>query len=413
MYIVISFLLRGRETAAGTRSHGVRALPVPAERPGFAILRGSFLVAARALFIAIGSFRCNNDHPAIPANRTRVSARAPAQPREQPRGEPMPVRTVAILVYEGVQALDVAGPVDVFAEASRLLPPDEGYESLLVAETIDPVRTSNGTRILPDRCLEHAKDSFAVVLVAGGECLYNGVRPSDAILDWLSSAAARADLYGAVCAGAFALGHAGLLDHRSCTTHWGAAAALARDFPRAKVDSDRIFVRDGRLVTSAGITAGIDMALALVTWHHGPGVALAVAKHLVVVAQRRGGQSQFSPFLAEAPHEESLIGRVQAHVLDHLGAPLSVEALAAVTGMSVRSFARHFAGEANMTPREYVERARIDAARNLLEAGALPLKAVAYDCGFGDADRMRAVFSRRLGVTPADYREQFRASRSA
>lgn len=321
----------------------------------------------------------------------------------------MPVRTVAILVYEGVQALDVAGPVDVFAEASRLLPPGEGYESVLVAETVDPVRTSNGTRIVPDRCLRDAKDSFAVVLVAGGESLYNGARPSDEILDWLGSAAARADLYGAVCAGAFALGHAGLLDHHSCTTHWGAAAALARDFPLAKVESDRIFVRDGRLVTSAGITAGIDMALALVTQHHGPRVALAVAKHLVVVAQRRGGQSQFSPFLAEAPKEESLLARVQIHVLDHLRSALSVEELAATTGMSVRSFSRRFAEEAKMTPREFVEGARIDAARNLLETDELPLKAVAYDCGFGDADRMRAVFSRRLGVTPAEYREQFRA----
>lgn len=321
----------------------------------------------------------------------------------------MPTRTVAILIYEGVQALDVAGPLDVFAEATRQLTPGEGYDIVLVAETIDPVRTSNGTRIVPDRCLRDAKDSFAVVLVAGGECLYNGERPNDDVLGWLSSAAARADLYGAVCAGAFALGHAGLLDHRSCTTHWGAAAALARDFPRAKVDADRIFVRDGRLVTSAGITAGIDMALALVTQHHGAQVALAVAKHLVVVAQRRGGQSQFSPLLAEAPSEESLLARVQAHVLDHLRSALSVEELAAITGMSVRSFSRHFVEEAGITPREFVERARIDAARSLLEAGELPLKAVAYDCGFGDADRMRAAFSKRLGITPAGYREQFQA----
>jgi len=319
----------------------------------------------------------------------------------------MPVRTVAILVYDGVQALDVAGPLDVFAEASRQIAPADGYDIVLVAETLDPVRTSNGTRIVPDRCLSDARDSFSVVLVAGGECLYNGLRPGDAVLDWLCSAAARADLYGAVCAGAFALGHARLLDHRACTTHWGAAAALANAFPHAKVDADRIFVRDGRLVTSAGITAGIDLALALVAQHHGAQVALAVAKHLVVVTQRRGGQSQFSPFLAEPPSEDSLVGRVQAHVRDHLGATLSVEELSAVMGMSVRSFSRHFAAESNMTPREFVERARMDAARSLLELGDLPLKAIAYDCGFGDADRMRAVFSRRLGVTPATYREQF------
>lgn len=162
-------------------------------------------------------------------------------------------------------------------------------------------------------------------------------------------------------------------------------------------------------MTSAGVTAGIDLSLALVAEHHGPKVALAVAKQLVVVAQRRGGQSQFSPFLAETPGEETLVARVQAHVLDHLRSALSMEELAAATGMSVRSFSRHFAAEARMTPREFVERARIDAARNLLEASELPLKTVAYNCGFGDADRMRAVFSRRLGVTPVEYRAQFHA----
>ena len=319
----------------------------------------------------------------------------------------MPVKTVAMFVYDGVQALDVAGPIDVFAEASRNVAHEDRYEIVLIAEALGPVRTSNGTRIVPDRHMDEAKDSFAVVLVAGGEALYLGMRPSDAVLAWLSSAAARADLYGAVCAGAFALGHARLLDHRQCTTHWGAAARLAEAFPLAQVNADRIFLHDGRLVTSAGITAGIDLALAIVAQHHGPKVALTVAKHLVVVTQRRGGQSQFSPFLTAAPNEESLTARVQTHVSDHIGAALSVEELADVAGMSVRSFSRHFAQEAGMTPREFVERARIDAARNLLESGELPLKAIAYDCGFGDTDHMRSVFARRFGVTPVQYREQF------
>jgi transcriptional regulator GlxA family with amidase domain len=319
----------------------------------------------------------------------------------------MPVQRVAILIYDGVQALDVAGPVDVFAEASRSVAQEDRYEIILVAEGLDPVRTSNGTRILPDRSLAEAKDSFAVVLVAGGEALYLGVRPSDAVLAWLVSAAARADLYGAICAGAFALGHARLLDHRRCTTHWGCAAALAEAFPHAKVEPDCIFLRDGRLVTSAGITAGIDLALAIVNQHHGPQVALAVAKHLVVVAQRRGGQSQFSPFLTAPPSEDSLKARVQTYVVNNLHAALSIEQLAGAARMSVRSFSRHFMEEAGVTPREFVERARVDAARNLLEAGELPLKAIAYDCGFGDADRMRAVFGRRLGLSPGAYREQF------
>lgn len=321
----------------------------------------------------------------------------------------MPARAIAILVIEGVQALDVAGPVDVFVEANRYISPADRYEVVLVAETTEPIRTSNGTRIVADRSLEDAQDSFPVVLVAGGEMLYAGLRPSDATLAWLVSAAQRADVYGSICTGAFALGHAGLIDDCDVTTHWRAAPVLSAAFPRARVNSDRIFLRDRRLMTSAGVTAGIDLSLALVAEHHGPKVALAVAKQLVVVAQRRGGQSQFSPFLAETPGEETLVARVQAHVLDHLRSALSMEKLAAAAGMSVRSFSRHFAAEAGMTPREFVERARIDAARNLLEASELPLKTVAYNCGFGDADRMRAVFSRRLGVTPVDYRAQFHA----
>lgn len=321
----------------------------------------------------------------------------------------MPGRTIAILVIEGVQALDVAGPVDVFVEANRYIAPADRYTVILVAETPGPIRTSNGTRIVADRSLVEAQDRFPVVLVAGGEMLYDGMRPSDAALAWLVSAAERADVYGSICTGAFALGHAGLIDDCDVTTHWRAAPALAAAFPLARVDTDRIFLRDGRLMTSAGVTAGIDLSLALVAEHHGPKVALAVAKQLVVVAQRRGGQSQFSPFLGETPGEESLVARVQAHVLDHLRSALSIDELAAAAGMSVRSFSRHFLAEAKMTPREFVERARIDAARNLLEGSELPLKMVAYNCGFGDADRMRAVFSRRFGVTPVEHRAQFYA----
>lgn len=319
----------------------------------------------------------------------------------------MPTRTVAILIFEGVQALDVAGPVDVFHEANRYLAQEDRYEILLIAEGCDPLRTSNGTRIVADRTFDEARDSFPVVLVAGGETLYDGSRPSEPFLDWLRSAAKRSDIYGSICTGAFALGHARLLDNREVTTHWRAARVLATTFPLAHVHADRIFLRDERLVTSAGITAGIDLSLAIVAQHHGPQVALSVAKHLVVVTQRRGGQSQFSPFLAAAPREDSLTAQIQAHVVDHIGTALSVEDLAAVVGMSVRSFRRHFVQETGIAPREFVEQARVDTARNLLETGELPLKAIAYDCGFGDADRMRAGFVRRLGITPAEYRDRF------
>jgi transcriptional regulator GlxA family with amidase domain len=226
---------------------------------------------------------------------------------------------------------------------------------------------------------------------------------------WLQAVAQHSRRYGSVCTGAFALGHAGLLDERSVTTHWQNAPLLAQRFPRARVEQDRIYIRDGALVTSAGVTAGIDVSLALVAEDHGPQVALAVAKRLVVFAQRRGGQSQFSPYLTAPADETSPTARVQAYVMEHIGESLAVGKLAQVAGMSARNFARAFVQMTELTPHEFVERARVDAARNALESSDAPLKTVAYECGFGSADRMRLVFIRRLGVSPGDYRTSFRA----
>jgi transcriptional regulator GlxA family with amidase domain len=225
---------------------------------------------------------------------------------------------------------------------------------------------------------------------------------------WLVDVASRCYRYGSICTGAFALGNAGLLNGRDVTTHWQNAKRLAERFPLARVDLDRIYMRDGNLVTSAGVTAGIDVALALVAEDHGPHVALAVAKRLVVFAQRRGGQSQFSPYLSVPADESSPVAKVQPYVMEHIGERLSVAQLALVAGMSERHFARAFGQLAQMTPREFVERARVDAARSALESSDRPLKTVAYECGFGTADRMRLVFMRRLGVSPNDYRLSFR-----
>jgi transcriptional regulator GlxA family with amidase domain len=176
------------------------------------------------------------------------------------------------------------------------------------------------------------------------------------------------------------------------------------------VEYDRIYLRDGRLVTSAGVTAGIDLALALVAEDHGPKVALAVAKRLVVVAHRQGGQSQFSPLLLALADDESPLAKVQAHVLNRISDPHPVEELARIAGLSPRSLARLFQDEAGITPHGFVERVRIDVARNLLEASDLPLKTVAYNSGFGSPDRLRIVFAKHLGVSPAQYREHFRAT---
>jgi transcriptional regulator GlxA family with amidase domain len=319
----------------------------------------------------------------------------------------MTVQKVAIVVHEGVQALDVAGPIDVFAEANAFIDREDRYKTCLVATSRDPMRASNHMQIVADLSFAEASGEFAIMLVAGGPGLPIA-DPEPAMSEWLRSACGRSDLYGSICTGAFALGHAGLLDGHVVTTHWQNAQRLATLFPRANVEHDRIYIRDGSLVTSAGVTAGIDLALAIVGERHGPAVALSVAKRLVVVAQRQGGQSQFSPFLTAPGNDNSPIARIQVYVMAHIGKRHTLDELAAHVSMSTRNLSRLFVQETGITPHEFIERARIDTARRLLEASNQALKAVAFDCGFGTADRMRVVFAQRLGITPAQYRMSFR-----
>ncbi|MEW6345045.1 MAG: GlxA family transcriptional regulator [Paraburkholderia sp.] len=317
--------------------------------------------------------------------------------------------TVAVAIFPGVQALDVAGPVDVFSEANQFLPPEAHYTVTLLSAEPGALRASNGMTLVADQTFEQASRPFDLALVAGGPGLPES-KPDARLLRWLTGAAERCKRYGSICTGAFALGHAGLLDERSVTTHWQHAAQLAAQFPHARVDFDRIYLRDERLVTSAGVTAGIDLSLALVAEDHGPRTALSVAKRLVVFAQRQGGQSQFSPYLTAPADETSAVAKVQAHVMEHIRERFTVAQLADVAGMSARNFARVFVQETGVTPHEFVERARVDTARKLLESSPAALKAVAYDCGFGTADRMRIVFVRRIGTTPMQYRERFRST---
>ena len=316
------------------------------------------------------------------------------------------MKTLALLLFPGVQSLDVSGPMDVFAEANAFLSPDQGYKLVTIGTTPYPIRASNGQQLGADHGLDDAGVDYDIVLVAGGP---NLPREADnpQLSAWLRRVAQAAPRYGSICTGAFLLGRAGLLDGKRATTHWSDAAQLAAQFPLAQVEHDRIHVRDGALVTSAGVTAGIDLALALVAEDHGPAVALAAAKRLLVLAQRQGGQSQFSPYLSEAAAPDALATVIQRYVMDHLAESLSVEHLAEVAGMSARNFARQFVKEMAVTPAEFVQRARIDAARNLLEGSELALKTIAYRCGFGSAARMRLVFSQRFGVTSNQYRDSF------
>jgi len=319
------------------------------------------------------------------------------------------MKTVALLIFPGVQSLDVSGPMDVFAEANDYVPAGEGYRLLTVGTQPSPVRASNGQQLGFDFSLDQAGSDYDIVLVAGGPQLAQE-QENPALSAWLQQVAQNVPRYGSICTGAFLLGRAGLLDGKRATTHWSDAGRLGQQFPLAQVEHDRIHVRDGGLVTSAGVTAGIDLALALVAEDHGPSVALSVAKRLLVLAQRQGGQSQFSPYLEAQARPDALAAVIQRHVMEHLAEPLSVERLADIAGMSARNFARLFVKEMQITPAEFVLRARSDAARNLLEGSELPLKTIAYRCGFGSAARMRLVFAQRFGVTPYQYRDSFKVS---
>lgn len=316
------------------------------------------------------------------------------------------MRSIAIAIFPDVQALDVAGPQDVFAEANQFVAVDQGYKISLIGATREPVRASNGMALLPDATFQDSVLPFDTALVAGGPTLPH-TPPEHGLAQWISDTAPLCQRYGSICTGAFVLGHAGLLDGKRVTTHWQNAASLAQQFVQSQVELDCIYIRDGNLLTSAGVTAGIDAALGLVTEDHGADVALAVAKRLVVFAQRRGGQSQFSPYLTKQQNEASPIAKVQSFVQENLKQQFTVEQLAEVAGMSARNFARVFVQSTEFTPHEFIARARIDTARGLLESTNLPLKTVAFESGFVTAERMRRIFVGRLGVTPNDYRKSF------
>lgn len=318
------------------------------------------------------------------------------------------MRTVGLVMAPGVQSLDVSGPLDVFAEANNYLAADAGYRLITIGAGPAPglIRASNGQLLGSEVDLRRAGTGYDVVLVAGGPTLPQAAADKE-LSKWLQAIAQTAPRYGSICNGAFLLARAGLLDGKRATTHWRDAAQLAAQFPAAMIEHDRIYVRDGRLLTSAGVTAGIDLALALLAEDHGTELALAVAKQLLVVAQRQGGQSQFSPLLKESAPRDSFAALMRSYVMDHLAEPLSVAQMAATVGMSPRNFARVFVRELQLPPAEFVQQARIDAARILLEGSSLPLKTIAYQCGFGSTARMRLTFHQRFGVTPNQYRDSF------
>jgi transcriptional regulator GlxA family with amidase domain len=321
-------------------------------------------------------------------------------------------RQVAILAYPAVQSLDVAGPLEVFAGAQRIveagLSDGPGYAITIVSRDGAPLRTSSGLTLVPDASLEDAPREPDTLLIAGGAGCDQAAL-DQTLIAWIAKTAALARRTASVCTGAFLLARAGLLDGRRATTHWSAAAELARRNPQVEVDPEPIFVHDGNIWTSAGVTAGMDLALALVEEDLDRESALTIARHLVLFLRRPGNQSQFSATLAAQEPVREPLREVQRLVVEDLAGEHSVETMAQRACMSARHFARAFRAETGLTPARYVERVRLEAARARLEDTSESIASVASACGFGTAETMRRAFLRTLGVGPAEYRRRFQA----
>lgn len=313
---------------------------------------------------------------------------------------------VAILAFPGVQLLDIAGPADVFMEAARQLNDASAYRVQIIGTEPGPFKSSSGLQVTPDATLQTYRGSIDTLLVAGSPDIYVITENSERDA-WLRKRAKSARRIGSVCTGALILGMAGLLEGKRITTHWNSAEKLAAMFPQTEVDPDCIYLRDGQLYTSAGVTAGMDLALAMVEEDYGRELALKVAREMVMFVKRPGGQSQYSTHLAAQQTEGSAIGHIQAYVLANLRTDLSVPALAERARMSERSFSRIFKAESGSTPASFVEAARLDQARRLIEEQNQPLKRIAQHCGFSSLDAMRKAFMRRISIGPAEYRKRF------
>jgi transcriptional regulator GlxA family with amidase domain len=319
-------------------------------------------------------------------------------------------RQIAILVFPEVQSLDVTGPLEVFAGAHKLIQltgrKDPGFQVQIVSRDRAPLHTSSGLQIVPDADFEQAPSRLDTLIVAGG----HGTRALSAdpvTLAWIVKTSKRARRTASVCTGAFLLAAAGVLDGRRATTHWAAARELARLHPLVQVDPEPIFLRDGDTWTSAGVTAGMDLALALVEEDLDRDAALAIARQLVLFLRRPGSQAQFSATLASQEPLREPLREVRRHVLENLSGDLSVQELAEHAHMSPRHFARSFRAETGVTPARYVESVRLEAARRALEDTAMPVATVAQSCGFGTPETFRRAFLRSLGVGPTEYRRRF------
>lgn len=350
------------------------------------------------------------------------AARSPFDPnslswKSQPAHDIARVRRIGFLIYPDFEIVDLCGPLDAFFYAEHFLrmkgrTKEAGYESVVIAKAPGLVKSRCGLEINATCACVNATDSLDTLVVAGGEGAFSACA-DEQLVEWLRLASTRVRRLASVCTGAFLLAAAGLLNNRHATTHWLFSDQLATDYPSVNVAPNRIFVRDGGVYTSGGITAGIDLALALIEEDLGRDVPRMVAGMMVVFLRRPGGQTQFSPFLEPEPGACREIGELKSWILGNAGEDLSVERLAGRLSMSPRNFARRFREETGMTPAKFVEFARMEVARCRLEQTSMPMEMIAAHCGFGTAERMRRTFQRRLNVGPLEYRERFQSAITA
>ncbi|MGW0996898.1 GlxA family transcriptional regulator [Streptomyces sp. NPDC002523] len=323
-------------------------------------------------------------------------------------------RLIVVLLFDGVDLLDVTGPPEVFALLRRETDDARGYEVVLAAESLDPVTTSAGVRVLPDTTFQEASTRSIDTLMVPGSVEVDGRRRVHAVTDpevvrWVKTLAGRTRRVASVCVGAHLLAAAGLLDGRRATTHWSTARQLAAEYPAIEVDADPIFIRDDEVWTGAGITACLDLSLALVAEDFGEAVALRVARQLVMYLKRPGGQSQFSVPIEPVSTTRRMDG-LRHYIAQHLTDRLTVPDLAEYAHVSERQLTRVFKSELGMTPAAYIESARVEVARNRLESTDDTLERVASASGFGTTDTLIRAFRRTLDTTPTQYRHRFRHS---
>jgi transcriptional regulator GlxA family with amidase domain len=319
--------------------------------------------------------------------------------------------SVAMVAFPDAQILDVVGPLEVFSRAGRLLS-DEGrrgpppYAVEILASSRGTVVTSSGIGLVVSRSFGEVRGGIDTLFVAGGRGVEAALR-DERLVRWLKRMSARVGRLASVCTGAFILAEAGLLEGKRAATHWNSCQRLAERYPGVTVDPDPIFVRQQRIYTSAGVTAGMDLALALVEEDHGLQAARDVARELVLFLKRPGGQSQFSAQLQMQMADRRPLAELQSWIADHLQADLSVAVLARRVAMSPRNFARVFTRSVGITPARYVEKLRVEAVRRRLEETRSTVDEVAAECGFGTRESMRRAFHRTLRVSPTAYRSHF------